>query len=104
SFRLTEIIVSEHPLCRVRHELRFHGQAQEIVLDSLSEREIAAYLAARIPALGADEAFVRALHERTDGLPLFVSDVVSELLANGDLSAGGEASARSRLTSIAVPE
>ena len=33
----------------------------------------------RAPALAADEKFVRALHGRTDGLPLLVADVVDEV-------------------------
>ena len=53
------------------------------MLDAFSEREVAEYLAARIPAFAAEESFVRALHGRTDGLPLFVADVVSDLIAHG---------------------
>jgi DNA-binding winged helix-turn-helix (wHTH) protein len=83
SFRLTEIIAGDHPLRAVRNELRLHGHADEIVLDAFSEKEVAEYLAWRLPARAADEAFVRALHRRTDGLPLFVADVVNEILARG---------------------
>ena len=104
SFRLTEIIAGNHPLRAVRHELRLHGLSEEIVLDAFSEREVAEYLAARIPAFAAEEAFVRALHGRTDGLPLFVADVVSDLIALGEPGIEGESSALVRLDSIAVPE
>ena len=83
SFRLTEIIAADHPLRAVRHELRLHGLAEEIVLDAFSEKEVAEYLAARLPALGGDESFVRALHGRTDGLPLFVADVVNDSSRSG---------------------
>src|SRR4029077_16081289 len=51
----------------------------EIMLDPFSEREVAEYLAERSPSVARDEAFVRALHARTDGLPLFVASVVSEM-------------------------
>jgi DNA-binding winged helix-turn-helix (wHTH) protein/tetratricopeptide (TPR) repeat protein len=83
SFRLTEIIAADHPLSAVRNELRLHGLSDEIVLDAFSEREVAEYVAERLPARAADETFVRALHGRTDGLPLFVADVVNEVLAGG---------------------
>jgi DNA-binding winged helix-turn-helix (wHTH) protein/tetratricopeptide (TPR) repeat protein len=83
SFRLTEIIAADHPLRAVRHELRLHGLAEEIVLDAFSEKEVGEYVSARIPALGGDESFVRALHGRTDGLPLFVADVVNDVVAHG---------------------
>jgi DNA-binding winged helix-turn-helix (wHTH) protein/tetratricopeptide (TPR) repeat protein len=85
SFRLTEIIAANHPLHAVRNELRLHGLADEIVLDAFSEREVAEYVAARLPAQANDEAFVRALHGRTDGLPLFVADVVNEVAERGEL-------------------
>jgi DNA-binding winged helix-turn-helix (wHTH) protein len=86
SFRLTDIIAADHPLRAVRHELRLHALAEEIVLDAFSEQEVAQYVAARAPALAADETFVRALHGRTDGLPLFVADVVNEVMARGPRS------------------
>ena len=69
-------IIRSRPL---RHELRLHRLCDEIVLDAFSEREVGEYLAAHIPELAADETFVRALHDRTDGLPLFVADVVNDL-------------------------
>ena len=104
SFRLTEIIARDHPLRAVRHELRLHGLSEEIVLHAFSEREVAEYLAARIPAFAAEEALVRALHGRTDGLPLFVADVVSDLIAQGEPGIEGDSSALVRLDSMAVPE
>ncbi|MDX1375829.1 MAG: AAA family ATPase [Burkholderiales bacterium] len=93
SFRLTEIIAQDHPLRAVRHELRLHRLAEEIVLDSFSEQEVAQYVAARAPAQALDEAFVRMLHDRTDGLPLLVADVMTDVAAHG-LRSG----------SIAMPE
>src|SRR5262249_27396733 len=85
SFRLTEIIAAEHPLSAVRNELRLHGLSDEILLDAFSEKEVAEYIAERLPARAADETFARALHGRTDGLPLFVADVVNEVAARGAL-------------------
>jgi hypothetical protein len=80
SFRLTEVIAADHPLKSLRHELRLHGLSDEIVLDAFSETDVADYVAARLPALAAEETFVRALYARTEGLPLFVADSVSELM------------------------
>ena len=42
SFRLAEVIASDHPLNALRHELHLHGLCDEIVLDSFSEAEVAA--------------------------------------------------------------
>ncbi|MBK8121033.1 MAG: hypothetical protein IPK39_19100 [Sulfuritalea sp.] len=104
SLRLTEIIAADHPLKSLRHELRLHGLSEEIVLDAFSEKEVADYVAAKIPGLAVEEEFVRALHVRTDGLPLFVADVVSDLMAQGQSAIDGDPSARLRLASVAIPE
>jgi tetratricopeptide (TPR) repeat protein len=103
SFRLAEVVALDHPLGPVRRELRLHRLCDEIVLDSFSEREVAEYVAQRMPASAGDEAFVRALHARTDGLPLFVASVMDEMSARtGDRGDG--AAAAEQLSKIAVPE
>jgi DNA-binding winged helix-turn-helix (wHTH) protein len=94
SFRLTDIIAADHPLRAMRHELRLHGLSEEIVLDAFSEKQVAEYVATRSPALAAEESFVRALHARTEGLPLFVADVMKDLIARGELAIDG----------VAIPE
>ncbi len=103
SFRLAEVVALDHPLNPLRHELRQHDLCEEIVLDPFSESEVADYVAERSPAIATDEAFVRALHERTDGLPLFVASVMTEVITRA-AQAGDDAAARSHFAKIAVPE
>jgi tetratricopeptide (TPR) repeat protein len=103
SFRPAEVIALDHPLNRVRHELRLHGLCEEIMLDPFSEAEVADYVAQRSPWLAGDDAFVRTLHERTDGVPLFVASVVSEVAARSGQDGDGAAAA-ARLVGVAVPE
>lgn len=81
SFRLAEVVASDHPLNTLRHELHLHGLCKEIVLDSFSEAEVAAYVAEHSPAMGSDESFVRALYERTEGVPLFVASMTGDVAA-----------------------
>jgi tetratricopeptide (TPR) repeat protein len=100
SFRLAEVVALDHPLSSLRHELRLQRLCEEVVLDPFSETEVADYVALRSASLACDEAFVRALHERTDGVPLFVSSVISEVMDTTDDDAIIEA----RLASVAVPE
>ncbi|HVO90641.1 MAG TPA: AAA family ATPase [Casimicrobiaceae bacterium] len=102
SFRLTEIVALDHPLNPLRRELRLHGLCEEIVLDPFSETEVAEYVAERSPSIAKDEAFVRALHERTDGLPLFVASIVSEMSARPAQHGGGAAA--EQVAKVAVPE
>ncbi|MHA6202974.1 AAA family ATPase [Dyella soli] len=100
SFRVTEVVALDHPLNSLRHELRLHRLCEEVVLDPFSETEVADYVAQRSGLLARDEAFVRALHERTDGVPLFVSSVISEVMDR----TSDEATIEARLTEVAVPE
>jgi DNA-binding winged helix-turn-helix (wHTH) protein/tetratricopeptide (TPR) repeat protein len=103
SFRLAEVVASEHPLNSLRHELRLHGLCEEIVLDSFSEAEVGAYLERRSSSLGSNESFVRALHERTDGVPLFVAAVIEDVLSRAAAS-GKEAVDGEVLTQLTIPE
>ena len=96
SFRLAEIVDYDRPLNALRHELRLHGLCEELVLNPFSEQEVADYIAQRAPSLAANEAFVRALHERTDGLPPYVAHVLNDLLARGQPD-NGDASAATQL-------
>ena len=103
SFRLAEVVASDHPLNSLRHELRLHGLCEEIVLDPFSEAEVAEYLAQRSPSIARDEALVRALHERTDGVPLFVSSVTRDVVARA-AQGGEDAAAAAQLARMAVPD
>jgi DNA-binding winged helix-turn-helix (wHTH) protein len=87
TFRLTEVVATDHPLKALRHELRLHKLCEEILLDPFSEQELAAYIGQRLPALPVSDSFVRSLHSHTDGLPLFVVNVVDDLLSQDK---GGE--------------
>ncbi|HWH84259.1 MAG TPA: AAA family ATPase [Burkholderiaceae bacterium] len=100
TFRVAEVVATDHPLNPLRRELRLHRLCEEIVLDPFSETEVADYIAQRSPSLAHDEAFVRALHERTDGVPLFVSSVITEVMERTAEGAPVEA----RLAAVAVPE
>jgi DNA-binding winged helix-turn-helix (wHTH) protein/tetratricopeptide (TPR) repeat protein len=83
SLRLAEVIAEEHPLKALRHELKLHRLCEEILLDPFSEHEVEEFLAQRQPGCVPSEDLVRALHGRTDGLPLFLVNVVDELQAQG---------------------
>jgi DNA-binding winged helix-turn-helix (wHTH) protein/tetratricopeptide (TPR) repeat protein len=103
SFRLAEVVARNHPLNALRHELRVHRLAEEIVLDPFSEREVAEFVAQVAAPLAGDEAFVHRLHERTDGVPLFVASIVGDMLDGPDVPASGE-HAHEALDGTGVPE
>jgi DNA-binding winged helix-turn-helix (wHTH) protein len=84
TFRPTEVVLEEHPLARLRHELRLHRLCTEIDLECLSETELGDLVAARLGE-PAPKPFVRLLHAQTSGLPLFVGVVLDELASTGSL-------------------
>ena len=90
SFRPTELILEDHPLGALRQQLRTRRLSVEVDLEFLSEADIGAYLARRFGAAPPD-TFVDSLHTHTAGLPLFVVNVVDELVSAGTLrrDAGG---------------
>jgi DNA-binding winged helix-turn-helix (wHTH) protein/tetratricopeptide (TPR) repeat protein len=103
SFRLAEVVALDHPLNSLRHELCLHGLCEEIILDPFSEAEVAQFVAQRSASLASDEPFVRGLHERTDGVPLFVASVFKDVLAR-TAKADQADSAAAQLAAVAIPE
>lgn len=83
TFRLPELVAEDHPLNGLRHELRLRGLCDELVLQPFSEADLARYLGERFPTLAPSERFVQSLHQHTDGLPLFVVNVIDDLLSEG---------------------
>ena len=92
TFRSTDLVAGDHPLKGVRQELRVHRLCDEIALDPFSESEVADYIDERFPGADASEEFVRSLHAHTDGLPLFVVNVIDDLLSQGAVAPGLEGS------------
>jgi DNA-binding winged helix-turn-helix (wHTH) protein/tetratricopeptide (TPR) repeat protein len=86
TYRPLDVIVREHPLKTVKHELQLHDYCQELALEPLSEMQVAEYLAMRC-LVGARRAvprqLARLIHQRTEGNPLFVVSVVDDLIARG---------------------
>jgi DNA-binding winged helix-turn-helix (wHTH) protein/tetratricopeptide (TPR) repeat protein len=96
SFRLTQVIAEGHPLQALRQELKLQRLCEEIVLDPFSETEVQEYLRGRMPQVD-NESFVRRVHAHTDGLPLFVVNVVDALV-------GQEAAPAAANSPLPVPE
>ena len=105
TFRVAEVIADDHPVRAVRHELRLHRLADEVLIDSFSEQELAAYVTRRLGGADWPEALLQALHRHTDGLPLFVANVIDDLLTQGALPASAlSGDAQLAFDALSVPE
>jgi class 3 adenylate cyclase/predicted ATPase len=99
TYRPVDVLVQGHPLRAVKQELQTRGYCTELLLDFLNEEDIAKYLAVRFAfpspfqeedrGKGASRTSLQRLacviHRRTDGNPLFMVNVVNDLLARGVL-------------------
>ncbi len=81
SYRPVDVIVKAHPLRALVQELRVRRQCEDIALAFLREPHVAAYLAQRFGGHAFPSELARAVHQRTDGNPLFMVRVVDELVA-----------------------
>src|SRR5262245_21087483 len=89
SYRPTDAIVRSHPLREVKQELALHGHCHELHLALLDEEAVREYLTRRLdvePATEALQRLARAIHQRTDGNPLFMVNVVDDVVQRAALA------------------
>ncbi len=67
----------QHPLSDTLAELRRHTSVERLLLGGFSPVETAQYVRAAASAIGSD--IVTALHERTEGHPLFLAELVRDI-------------------------
>ena len=89
TYRPMDVVLSSHPLKTVKQELEMHGQCAELPLAFLSEAAVAEYLAGRFRGSPLPPALSRLIHQRTEGHPLFVVNMVDYLLARGAIAPTG---------------
>jgi predicted ATPase len=93
TYRPIDALVREHPIRAVTQELRVHGQCEELLLPYVSEAGVVAYLAQRFRETVFSRALVHAIHQRTNGNPMFLVTVVEAMVHQGrlcGLATGGE--------------
>ena len=86
AYRREEIIRTRHPFLAVRQALQRQDRFQEISLELLSRDDVAHYLSLELPQTHLDAKFVDFVHRRTEGNPLFVTDLVKHLREQGVLA------------------
>jgi predicted ATPase len=101
SYRPVEMLASEHRLRAMKEELELHQQCEELRLKLLSERDVGAYIRLRFgeedPARSLEQA-APMIHQRTEGNPLFMVNVVDYLVEQGSLLGAGKIEAPRTIT------
>lgn len=85
TYRPADVAARAHPLKPVKQELQVHRRCEELALDFLSEAAVGEYLDHRFPQAAFSPDFPRVLHQNTSGNPLFLVNVVDDLIDRGHL-------------------
>jgi DNA-binding winged helix-turn-helix (wHTH) protein/tetratricopeptide (TPR) repeat protein len=95
TYRPVEMLTNDHPLLTMKEELELHRYCDELRLRLLNKEEVAGYLAKRLPHNGSRQLgrLGAIVHQRTDGNPLFMVNVVDYLVDAGLLVSSREAGA-----------
>jgi DNA-binding winged helix-turn-helix (wHTH) protein len=107
TYRPVEVMVQAHPLRHLKQELHLHGLCEELPLSYLTEDAIADYLKYRVcfepQGQTLRQGLARLVHQRTEGNPLFMVNVVKDWARQGVLvEEAGQWVLRGRLDEIAV--
>src|SRR5689334_2201997 len=80
TYRPVELIVSEHPLRSVKQELQLHQLCHELPLEYLTLESVREFLELTCPRHDFPAALVQMIHQRTEGNPLFIVNVIEFLM------------------------
>ncbi len=86
TYRPAEALHHDHPLLNVKQELQRHHFCEELRLGFLTEVEVENYVVMRLCPESPSthlRTFAHALHQRTEGNPLFMADVVNAMFVHG---------------------
>lgn len=80
TYRPADAIARQHPITRLKHELKARTQCTEIALGGLDRQTIAAHLADRFPQHRLPPALLDELHAHSAGNPLFLRNALDALV------------------------
>ncbi|HEX2278929.1 MAG TPA: AAA family ATPase [Candidatus Tectomicrobia bacterium] len=83
TYRPADVRVQGHPLQAVVQELKMHRRGEELALTLLTEGAVEEYLTARFAGNVLPHGLPRLVHQRTEGNPLFMVNVVDAWEAEG---------------------
>ena len=82
TYRPVDVILLQSPLKALRQDLVLHKLCFEIALERLTEPDVAGYLAAEFPG-ELPAGLAELVYRHSEGNPLFMTAIVSDLLKSG---------------------
>jgi DNA-binding winged helix-turn-helix (wHTH) protein/tetratricopeptide (TPR) repeat protein len=107
TYRSAEVAGGQHPLGAIEQELVRQRQCHELALTCLAEDAVGEYLQARCPEHRFPTGLAALIHQRTDGNPLFMVNVVDSLVERGTarrVDGRWQLTAELHEVAVAVPE
>jgi DNA-binding winged helix-turn-helix (wHTH) protein len=83
AYRPVDVVLNRPALKTMKQELAAKGLCEEIPLDFLTSNDAAAFLEAGFPGHAFPPGLASLIHQRTDGNPLFMTNLLDYLAAQG---------------------
>ena len=90
TYRPVEMQLMDHPFLQIKPDLVSRGQCREVALDFLTMDNIAEYLALEYSDNSFPSELAEQIHKKTEGSPLFMADLISDLHDRGVIVKAGE--------------
>src|SRR5215831_11755602 len=86
AIRPAELQLANHPFMQVKCDMQSRGLCHELALDFLSASDVAEFVDRELPQHALPGDFAAMIHARTEGSPLFMTDLVQYLRIEGTVS------------------
>lgn len=83
TYRQSDLLLAQHPFIEAKLNLEGRGAIRETHLSTFDRKGLGAYLASAYPNHEFPIEFVDLVHARTEGTPLFVVDLMRQLVHRG---------------------
>jgi len=83
TYRPSDMLLVKHPFLQIKPDLQVRGLCRELLLEFLTDAEIAEYLTLEFPRHAFPPDFAKLIHAKTEGSPLFMADLVRYLRDRG---------------------
>jgi predicted ATPase len=79
TYRPTDLLLGKHPFIPVKQDLQARGVCREVVMELLVRQDVERYLALEFPEHCFPEEFAALIHNKTEGNPLFMVELLRHL-------------------------
>ena len=86
TYRPSELLLANHPFSQLKLDLQSRGVCRELMLEFLSARDVERFLALEFPGNEFPTTFAALIHAKTEGSPLFMTDLLRYLRTSGTLA------------------